>query len=76
MNDLGRRYFLFSGTPGGKSRIAAVLFIVACLLDIVAMVLDFPMGHRGHAIEVFHAATVGLLLVSAVLFLTYSRKAR
>ncbi len=75
MNDLGRRYFVFSGTPAGKQRIARIVLVTALVLQLVGSMLEGrPDANRSleHGIIGFSS---GLLLV-AVVMLFAARRAR
>ncbi|HEX3467425.1 MAG TPA: hypothetical protein VHT05_05035 [Candidatus Elarobacter sp.] len=73
MNDFGRRYFVSSGTAGGKHRIAQICFIVAMLIQIVLQVADSSTHFDNRLIQALVGFSAGITLVSAV-FLYLNRK--
>ena len=75
MNDLGRRYFLFSGTPGGKQRIAQVCLLVALIVQVVFMLLDSRAHFDNRVVHGLAGFFSGIVLVAAV-FMFMNAKAR
>jgi zinc transporter ZupT len=74
MNDLGRRYFLFSGTRRGKETIAGAAIAIAIVLDLIATTL-IGSGHSSRAVGVLFSFAAGIMLVALIL-LVISRRAK
>ncbi len=72
MNDLGRRYFLFAGTAGGKRRISGAIIMVAIALDLLAATLSSSRANS-RAVATLYGLALGLLLVGLV-FMVSNRK--
>jgi len=74
MNDLGRRYFLFVGTPRGKQVVIGVLIALACVLDIVAGGLA-RTNAPSHTIRMLYALAGGMLMAGIIFLFTTRRSA-
>jgi uncharacterized protein (DUF697 family) len=73
MNDLGRRYFLFSGTARGKQIIAGAFIAVAVALDLIAAVLSSNGRVHARTVGTLYAFALGILLVGLI-FMILNRK--
>jgi hypothetical protein len=73
VNDLGRRYFLVTGTPGGKKRTGQTMLLVGGLLNIVGLALEANPSyhHVWHELSGFG----GALILAGVVYLFIYRKA-
>jgi hypothetical protein len=65
MNDLGRRYFLFSGTARGKQIIAGVIIGIAIVMDLIAATLSSSRVHAG-LVGTLYALALGFLLAGLI----------
>ncbi|GAC1658579.1 MAG: hypothetical protein NVS4B13_01810 [Candidatus Elarobacter sp.] len=74
MNDLGRRYFLFVGTPKGKQTIAAVVIGLAAALDLTGSLL-VGSGHSGRIVVVLFSLAAGVM-IAGLIFILMNRRAR
>ena len=72
MNDLGRRYFLFIGTPRGKQIIVALIIGVAAALDLTASML-VSSGHNSRAVGLLFSLASGFM-IAGVIFIFMNRR--
>jgi hypothetical protein len=70
--DLGRRYFLFSGTPRGKRIIVLVIIGVAVVMDLTSMTL-IASGHNSLGVVTLSSVSAGLMIAAVFLILTNRR---
>jgi hypothetical protein len=72
--DLGRRYFLFVGTPRGKRIVVALLICIAVVMDWTATSL-VSSGHNSRFVVALFSLAAGLLIACVFLLLMNRRSA-
>ena len=72
--DLGRRYFLFAGTPRGKRILILLTIGVAVVLDFASMTL-IATGHNSRGVVALLSLSAGLMIAAVFLILTNRRAA-
>jgi len=70
--DLGRRYFLFVGTPRGKRIVVSLIFGVGAVMQLTATML-VANGHNSRGVATLSSLAAGLL-VAGVFFMLMNRR--
>ena len=73
MKDLGRRYYVATGSNAGRRRLGTGVLVVAVCIDLIAGFLPMNAAYRPAALTLY-ALGGGLLAVAAVM-LFLNRKA-
>ena len=73
MKDLARRYYVMTGTAGGRRRLSTGVLMVAVSLNLIASFLPMTIAYRRAALTLY--AIGGGMLLAAVVVLFLNRKA-
>jgi hypothetical protein len=74
VNDLGRRYFLFTGTKAGKQLLVQLMITVGVVLNLVSTLLENNPHADGRLLHALTGLGLGFVLVG-VAFMFANRKA-